>query len=140
MQVLFILAVVWGLIYYRNEILGALYSKFRSSKKDGHNALTYTLSSIRTQLTDHERIVFRDNVDHLFRAIKRTKGFKYEVDVRYLGSLLHRAEAHSKLSASVMETFTKTFKIISEAAETAPGNLEFELSVNQIYIFLKDNI
>lgn len=140
MQFIIALIVIWALWKFRDNILGALYSRYRSSTKGGHNALTFTLSAILTGLSDRERIVFRDNIDHIYRAIKKIKGHRTEVDVRYIETLLHRAQAYSNLSDEVMAVFRKTFGIISEAATKAPANLENELTVEQIYMFLKDNI
>lgn len=140
MQLFIAIAVIWGLWVFRDNILETLYSRFRSSRKDGHNALTYTLSAVLAGLTDHERIVFRDNIDHIYRAIKKIKGYSKEVDVREIESLLNRAQGHAKVSQETMNVFKKTFKIISESASQAPSNLESELTVERIYIFLKDNI
>lgn len=140
MQIILIAFVIYVLYRYGNRIITSVYGGLKSRQKNEYNALSFSLSAVLQQMTDRERILFRDNVDYLYRSLKSIRGHYKTINLREVSIIVRRADGVMKAENEASQAIMKAFTIIEQSAKQAPPNLEAELTLDQIYIFLKDNI
>lgn len=140
MQIILLLVTIYVLYRYGNRIITSVYGGLKSRQKNEYNALSFSLSAVLEKVTDRERILFRDNIDYLYRSLKKIRGHYKTLDLREITIIVRRADGVMKADTEVAAAILKVFEIIEKTARTAPPNLEAELTLDQIYIFLKDNI
>lgn len=140
MYIIFLGFIVWLFWKYGNHIFQVIFGSLKSRQKMDYNALSYSLSAVLETLTPQERILFRDSIDALYRSLKKIRGRYNKVDVRNVTVLYSRADGVLNATPEAKEAIRKTLELIEKSAKLAPPNLESELSLDQIYIFLKDNI
>lgn len=140
MQLIALLVCIYLIYRYSSQIKLRLFGYMKSDPKVIYNSLSFSLSAVLEALSDRERILFRDSVDSFYRALVKTRGSHQKIDVRNITTLSHRADGLISVSPEAWLAITKTLSTIEDTAKKAPGNLESQLTLDQIYIFLKDHI
>jgi hypothetical protein len=140
MPFLLALTLIILVIMFRGKIVAFLYGRLKSRHPTDLTALSFTLGNILTELTDRERILFRDNIDKVFKAFRSRHFYLRECDVCFITEAYARIAPSVSLADEPKAAIVKVFEIIAKTATKAPSNLRRELTVDEIYIFLKENI
>lgn len=141
MQFIIFLIVIYLVWCYR----GRIYTVIVASSKSRVNVaiLDYCLGLILSDLNSDERVIFRDNVDLIYRGFNRYRLGNQTVDLSQLNVFLDTVNLfnYKDVTPEAKATLQKVFGLVESAAKTAPKSYQKrDLSINEIYVFLKENI
>lgn len=142
-QLIGFIAVIYIVFKLRDKISNGWSWLASGSKGVKHtpksDTMIYSLGNIISNLSDRERIVFRDQIDGFYNfssgAIKPSN-FSYLV----LPGLVETYAIKNTVSAETKETLNKVFGLMIEAINTSPSRYSREVSLKEIYDSLKENI
>ena len=142
MQFIVLLLLVYVVWKFRKSIFRTLTAKASSARYNDSNILEFCLGGVLTQLTDRERILFRDNFDLVYRRFTKVRLSAQSIDITRVSVLADVSEAfnQSEINEEAAQAIQRTLVLIEETAKKAPQNYERHLSVSQIYLFLKESI
>lgn len=142
MQFIVLLLLVYVVWKFRKSIFRTLTAKASSARYNDSNILEFCLGGVLTQLTDRERILFRDNFDLVYRRFTKVRLSAQSIDITRVSVLADVSEAfnQSEINEEAAQAIQRTLGLIEETAKKAPQNYERHLSVSQIYLFLKESI